>query len=70
MLNAIVLSGTQVSDLFFNHENVNLAHALSVGNDSTKQIEEAVRKDAKSFSEFIGGQISAEDLAKDFISRL
>lgn len=66
MLNSISLTGVQVSDLFFNHQNVN--YSLAIEHDLP--LEEAIRKDAEGFAELIGDQVSVEALVRDFISRL
>lgn len=66
MSNSITLTGIQVSDLFFNHQNVNYSLAI----EYDLPLEEAVRKDAEGFAELIGGQVEVESLVKDFMGRL
>lgn len=66
----VVLSETQVSDLFFNHNNENMEVVYSGDTPPTVQeFEDALAADAKAFSELLGGQVEAQWLVDNYKSR-
>jgi hypothetical protein len=72
------LTDTQVSDLFFNFEKPNLdeyikAHLRDTERQDTEVIEEqdaALRADAQTFVDIVGGQVTVEELMADYMRRL
>ncbi len=66
----VKLNGTQLSDLFFNHQNLNYEEVVT-----HKDIVEALMQDAKEFCQMLGmddEQINrwSIDLVNDFMERL
>ena len=66
----ITINETQLSDLFFNHDNLAMIDAYA-GNEppSEEEVQEALKKDAEKFSELLGGQVTPEWLVEDFNKR-
>jgi hypothetical protein len=70
----VLLNSTQISDLFFNIEKPLLSEAYGLedekGNPDTWAISESLKAEAESFSQLVGGQVSAEWLINDFNGRI
>lgn len=67
------LNSTQVSDLFFNFEKPTLQNYIDVTDHPdiySDEARQAVRQDAKSFCDIVGGQVDSADLTADFYSRI
>lgn len=67
----IQMSGSQVSDLFFNHENpnYNALYNAADASPSHEEVEEAVLADAEAFVHDFSIPIAAAVLAADFLAR-
>lgn len=69
----ITLNESQISDLFFNHDNRNVR--LHVADEqffvaNSAKFVSALTKDADEFAELVGGQVTAEWLVKNYRERL
>lgn len=69
MLPTIAIDGTNLSDLFFNADNVNYAAACK--NPTVDfALHKALLEDAQIFAELLGYPELAEQLQEDFLNRL
>jgi len=72
----VTISGSTLSDIFFNFDNVNLANAQAAATSkktglTIEEYREELMKDAKEFSDIIGGnQVLPDDLVEDFMARI
>ena len=69
----ITLNESQISDLFFNHDNVNVQRADGagfIGLQAENEFMDALKADADEFAELLGGQVSAQWLVNDYRKRL
>ncbi len=73
-LPSVNISGLALSDMFFNSDlmNYNAAQNKSMSDETigTAQINAALLEDAKTFAARLDGQVTAEELVKDFLSRV
>ena len=70
----VVLDEIQLSDLFFNHNNQNIREAYASADEPLQlydpTVQEGLKKDAESFSDLMGGQVSPEWLIENYNSRV
>lgn len=73
-LPGITITGTELSDLFFNHEKPNYDSVNRMRDGGNEELEkderEALLKDATAFSEMTGKQIDPSELVEDFMERV
>ena len=73
----IELSGSQLSDLFFNHEHPNIDAFYASNMDAgasdeqyTEMLRAAITDDAKEFLSLIGSPVETSVLVENYLSRL
>lgn len=68
-LNQVTLTSSQLSDLFFTHDNVNFNNPENENRTSDEQLNE-LHKDAIAFAALIGNQVTPDVLVEDFMARV